>query len=173
MRRIKSLSIMELKEFEALCDTYNEVYEALRSLKKDDITMKIAYYAVSQYGLSLELIPEKLITSELCWLAVHNGECPDGDAISFVPSEFISYDLCLKAVACKTQTLPALRSIPGPFKDYNICLEGVRHHNQQNYLAIEFVPDEFRDFNLCKVAFEAEPKSIEFFPDDIKAKFLT
>jgi hypothetical protein len=162
---------MQLNEFIHFSDEIvGEIYEALNIIRDEDITPEIAQYSVNLYSLSLELIPDHLITEQMCWTAVHSGDCADGDAISFVPARYMSYGLAFAAVMCRDQTLPALRAVPRELIDYNLCLAAVANPVQQNYLGIEFVPDQFKDFSLCRIAISTKPDSIRFVPEKFKAE---
>jgi hypothetical protein len=165
---------MELNTFVELLSRAGDIYTFLSGVDQAIITQEIANYVVKKDGWTLQYIPDGLITEEMCWMAVHRGDYPDGDSIRFVPARHLSYNLCFAAVLCPNQANTALMDIPDEFKDYNLCLAAVSNPMQQNFYALEFVPEHLKDVALCRVALSADvvlstrEQLMEFVPDAIK-----
>jgi hypothetical protein len=165
---------MQLNTFVEQLDRAGDIYSFLESIDQSIITPEIATYIVKMNGWALQYIPDELITEEMCWLAVHRSDNPDGDSIRFVPQRHMSYNLCFVAVLCPNQVNTALMDIPDEFKDYNLCLAAVSNPMQQNFYALEFVPEHLKDVALCRVALSANvvmstrEELMRFVPDAIK-----
>ena len=92
-------------------------------------------------------------TQELCDIAFNN----DYRCIEFINSEFITEEMCLRAVSQDGFLLCFLKHL----QTIEICIAAVN----QNGLAIEFVKNEFRTPQVCLLAVTRDFGSIKFIPD--------
>jgi tetratricopeptide (TPR) repeat protein len=118
------------------------------------------------------LIPRKLLSPELCFLAVRKH----GMVLEFVPREYITYEMCLTAVGTAVQgalndirgkaDLAALRFVPEEFKTYNLCLAAVMNCGPN----LAFVPESMKDEHICRAAIGDNFCAFQFIPDRFKTK---
>jgi flagellar hook assembly protein FlgD len=110
----------------------------LISVEKDaheDMASKQVYMeTVSKRGLSLEFVPEKYKTADLCMVAVMENS----DAIAFVPESVLTEEICLAAVKKKGNSL---KHIPEKFKTLEVCLAAVKDTGY----ATDYVPESLKE----------------------------
>ncbi|MDR2580089.1 MAG: DUF4116 domain-containing protein [Fibromonadaceae bacterium] len=121
--------------------TINDVLYGLGYLihvEKDDsedlVSKQVYMESVSKRGLSLEFVPEKFKTADLCMVAV----LENGAALAFVPESVMTEEICLAAVKNNGNVL---KHVPEKFKTLEVCLAAVKDTSY----AIDFVPENLRE----------------------------
>lgn len=106
----------------------------------------------------VSFVPKKCLTKDLVALSARRYP----ESLQWIPSEYISYELCLELV---NQDPMNLQYIPHP--DKSLVDYVLKNHPQ----AILAVPEPFLTFKRCKDALRRDPTiSIENFPDAIRKK---
>ena len=106
------------------------------------------YAQVKDWGDNLQYVPKKLITKELCEVAVSNY----GYALQYVPEELKTPELCELAVTSNGGW--ALQFVPEELKTFELCEYAVSRDGYN----LDFVPDELRTFEICELAVQNEFK---------------
>jgi hypothetical protein len=121
--------------------------------------------AVVQYGMTLEFVPEELMTEEICNIAVAQS----GLALRFVPEELMTEEICKIAVSQYGRALMYVPNAPGRvMRTEEICKLAVK----QDGLALQFVPEQFKTEEIYKIAVKQYGYSLQYVPEELRTKEL-
>ena len=166
--RAQALSVdgMALK----LCPKKEQSYELIEAaLRQNGLALKHASklilrrhpelyrIAVRSNGLALKQTPEEYRSEGIFEDAVKSN----GEAISLVPPELVTHDLCLRAV----RTTPsALRYVPRAFVNSAIASEAV----SRNPMLIADVPRTVLTKDMCLIAVSGGQRVLEQIPSSFR-----
>jgi hypothetical protein len=159
---------MSFAEFDALYKEWGCMVDTCEQWATDDITPEIAWYIAQKNGFCLRYIPKEMITEELAWLAIRDGDYTDGNALVNVPDHLLTYEMCLEAVKCEEQTNLAIEWVPDRFHTYELSCEAVSNPVQFYSSALEFVKNQFKTKELCLKAIELHTDAINHLPYTLK-----
>ena len=109
----------------------------------------------------LKFIPSEYITKELCELAVQKN----GHSLNYVPEHLKTPEFC--EVAVKNHGY-ALQYVP----DELITKELFKLAVQSNECALKWIPKELRTKELCELAIEQDGNNLAYVPDEYKTQEL-
>lgn len=112
---------------------------------------------VRVHGVALRHVPNALIDSQMCLLAMAN----DGRALQHVPANLKTTEICFAAVA---QNGYALRFVERNLQTPELQLVAVR--NEGN--ALEYVPLEERTKAICLAAVSTDSRAIAYVPESLR-----
>lgn len=152
----------------------------LARIPKIDQTRRLVYFVCSNDGLALKHVAKRLLSYDLCELAVKQN----GLALSYVPKKFITTELCQEAVSSNGR---ALEYVPEEMKTLELSEIAVSYYVDMPYLRLNETYDDFiqkcqkhiaesqtqgcdlREYQKYPIAFV--PK--QFFTEDLFIKSIT
>lgn len=117
---------------------------------------------------NLKFIPEEHRITTLCDLAISNAQILPSNTqtvLTFVPRQFRTEDLCLRAVDIDGA---ALRDVPDEVKTYDICYRAIRHNGTE----LDCVPYRFLDEQMCLAAVSDDGEALRSVPEHLKTEEL-
>ncbi|CAK7007540.1 MAG: hypothetical protein DELT_00304 [Desulfovibrio sp.] len=114
---------------------------SLNHVPEKSKTEEICLAAVRNYGLAILKVPNGLKTPEVCLAAVHNN----GWMLQFVPNALRTPELCLVAVRNDGE---ALQFVPKEMRTPELCMDAVQNYGP----ALKYVPTAYRTEELCQTA---------------------
>lgn len=129
------------------------------------VDQQIADAMAARDGKALALIPNELITAEMCMNAVNN----EGMALQYVPEEFYSNELFERAIENDGW---ALQFVPEQHKTKEICqlaLEQVLNMDYEGHAIVKYIPYPDIGLNIFKDAVDIYDVSdiLKTFPKEI------
>ena len=154
----------------------------LKDLGKKMQTPEMVQQAIEESDDAiLNLISKKLLTKDLCRLAISKN----GFNIRYTPTEYLDYDICLEAMRSHGGCLD---SVPDKFRSYELCYSAVCDYGdaledvplkwlkgkQGNELlmaavsndggALFYVPEELRTYEICFAAACNSYEALAYIP---------
>ena len=150
---------------------------------------KMHLAAVKGDYLSIEDIPKKFITEEICLAAIKNEngdrvlqfvpeifKTPkiclnsvkgDGYNLKYVPDELKTQEMCL--VAAENSNWPVLEFMPKHLLTPEICIATVK-----NNILLGAIPEELRTLEVCLAAYKNHPDSAKkFIPKELRMEVFS
>ena len=122
-----------------------QMYDKSLIFKQKCADPEFCKFVISRGGdITLQYIPEKYQTLELCTLAVSRNSY----ALKYVPEKLKTAELCTLAVI---QNGYALQHVPEELKTLDLCVLAVRQYK----LGLLYVPEELKStvLEICQKAF--------------------
>ena len=134
-------------------DNGNGSRPLLKVISKKLLTQELCLLAVQKDGRNIEYVPKKLLTNEMYSIAVQEN----GDTLQFVPEEKRTEEMCLTALKTSkwgraVEYIPkVIRKGIGIKRSYELAV-------QYNGLALGYVPNRYITEKLVKVALQDPEK---------------
>ena len=135
---------------EGKCD-FNDVPNEHRSYA-------VCLAQLARNGYDITCLPTENRTAELYLVAVRCS--PATVALRWIPSEYLTYDICFEAVKRSGENL---QYVPEKYRDMEMCLLAVKRYGE----ILHIVPHELRTLQFCKDVALAGRK-LKHVPDQFK-----
>ena len=130
----------------------------LQVMPDDLVTYELCKKAVGGVYTAIEFVPKEYFTEELICLALRQN----GTALRWVPNEYRSPKICKIAVL---EDGEALKWVPDHLKTMELCREALK----KVPLPLDVVPFKHRTIDICKRAIEYDPSSLNKVPKKVMA----